>query len=130
MGASVITCSDAPPILEPCEHIFDFVALLIEGFIVGQRNSPAFGGGNAGLAALFGKSLPEPIAVIATVGEKRFGGRQGIKDQPCALVIAHLALAEQQRGVLSSGRLSCAQCGGEQPFFQEARCGPVRLDLP
>jgi hypothetical protein len=76
--------------------ILDFVALLIEHLVIGPRDVPAFGGGNAGLAAPFGESIPEPIAVITTVGKKRFGGRQGIKDQSCALVVAHLPLAEQQ----------------------------------
>ena len=96
VGAAVIAGGDSSPILEPCEHILDFMALLIERLIVGQLDFPAFGRGNAGLAASFGKSLPEPIAVIATVGKKRFGGRQGLKDQPRALVVAHLPLAEQQ----------------------------------
>jgi hypothetical protein len=93
---SIVAGRDASPILEPCEHILDFVALLIERLVIGPRDFPAFGGGNAGLAAPFGESIPEPIAVITTVGKKRFGGRQGIKDQSCALVVAHLPLAEQQ----------------------------------
>jgi hypothetical protein len=79
MGASVIAGSDAPPILEPCEHILDFVALLIERLVVGQRDFPAFVEGNAGLAASFGESIPEPIAIVAPVGKKRFGGWQDIK---------------------------------------------------
>jgi hypothetical protein len=53
-------------------------------------------GGYAGLAASFGESIPEPIAIITTVGKTRFGGWQGIKDQPRTIVIAHLPLAEQQ----------------------------------
>src|SRR5262245_31808674 len=36
------------------------------------------------------------FAVIATVGKERFGGLLDVKDQPCALMIAHLAFAEQQ----------------------------------
>ena len=90
MGTSIVAGRDAPPILEPCKHILDFVALLIERLVIGQRDFPAFGGGYAGLAASFGESIPEPIAIITTVGKKRFGGWQGIKDQPRTLVIAHL----------------------------------------
>jgi hypothetical protein len=96
MGTSIVAGRDAPPILEPCKRILDFVALLIERLVIGQRDFPAFGGGYAGLAASFGESIPEPIAIITTVGKKRFGGWQGIKDQPRTLVIAHLPLAEQQ----------------------------------
>ena len=53
----------------------DFVALLIERLVIGQRDFPAFGGGYAGLAASFGESIPEPIAIITTVGKKLAGGR-------------------------------------------------------
>ena len=96
MGATIVAGCDAPPILEPCKHDLDFVALLIKFLVIGQRDFPAFGRGNAGLAASFGESMPEPIAVIAAVGKKRFGGRQGIKDQPRPFVIAHLPFAEQK----------------------------------
>jgi hypothetical protein len=45
--------------------------------------------------------MPEPIAIVTAVGKKRFGGWQGIKDQPRTLVIAHLPFAEQQDGGLA-----------------------------
>ena len=96
MGTAIVAGRDASPILEPCEHILDFVALLIERLVVGRRDFPAFGRRNAGLAASSAQGGPEPIAVIATIGKKRFGGGQGIKDQACALGVAHLPLAEQQ----------------------------------
>ena len=96
VGASIIAGRDAPPILEPRKHDLDFVALLIERLVIGQRDFPAFDRGNAGFAASFGESFAEPIAVITTVGEKRFGGWQGIEDQPRPLVIAHLPFAEHE----------------------------------
>jgi hypothetical protein len=77
-------------------NIFSILALLIERLVVRQRDFPAFGRRDAGLAAFLAQGSPEPIAVIAAIGKKRFGGRQDIKDQPCALVIAHLPFAEQQ----------------------------------
>ena len=52
VGASIIAGRDAPPILEPRKHDLDFVALLIERLVIGQRDFPAFGRGNAGFALL------------------------------------------------------------------------------
>jgi len=95
VGASIIACGDTSPIFEPCEHDLDFVTLLIERLVIGQRDFSAFGRGNAGFAASFCDSLPEPIAIITTVGKEYFGWRQDLKDQPRTLVIAHLPFAEE-----------------------------------
>jgi hypothetical protein len=96
VGASVVPGGDAAPVLELGEHVLDPVALLVERLVIGQRDFPAFGGGDAGLAAPFGESVPEPIAVVAAIGKERLGWRQGIEDQPRAFVIAQLAFGEQQ----------------------------------
>ena len=61
--------------MDASEHMLDFVALLIERLVVGQRDFPAFGRRNAGLAAFLAQGSPEPIAFIARIGKKRFGGR-------------------------------------------------------
>ncbi len=82
MGTAIVADRDAPPILEPCEYILDFMALLMKHLVIGQRDFRAFGGRNAGLAASFGESIPEPIPIITSVGKKRIGGWQGIKHQP------------------------------------------------
>ena len=37
MGAAVIACGDASPVLELGEHVFDLVALAVERFIILQR---------------------------------------------------------------------------------------------
>ena len=34
MGTSVVTGVDAPPVFEPAEHVFDFVAQAVEGSVV------------------------------------------------------------------------------------------------
>ena len=36
MGASVVAGVDAPPVLEASEHVLDFVALAVEGLVVGD----------------------------------------------------------------------------------------------
>lgn len=96
VSASVVAGGDAPPILELGEHVLDPMALFVERLVIGQRDFSAFGGRNARLAASLAEGGPEPIAVIASVGDQGGGWRQGVKDQPRALVIAHLALAEQE----------------------------------
>ena len=67
--------------------------------------------------------------IITTVGKKRFGGWQGIKDQPRTFVIAHLPLAEQQNegfalAVADSVELRvqaafrAPNASGNSPFFK------------
>ena len=129
MRASVVAGRDAPPILEPCKHVLDFVALLIERLVIGQRDFPAFGGRYARLAASLAQGGSEPIAVIAAIGKKRFGGWQDIKDQPRTLMIAHLPFAEQQDEGLAVAiadsvelRVQAAfrapNAAGNSPFFK------------
>lgn len=96
MGASVVACCDAPPVLEPGEHVLDFVALLIRGFAIGCRQ-PAFGPRwDAGGDTTLGKSLTKGITVIPLVGNERLGVRQYGIDQSRALVVARLTLGEQE----------------------------------
>jgi hypothetical protein len=38
MGATVVSGMDASPVLEPAEHVFDFVTLPIEDGVVGDLN--------------------------------------------------------------------------------------------
>jgi hypothetical protein len=73
MGAAVVSGVDAAPIFEPSEHVFGFVALLIEDGVVGDRDlSIGFRGDADGDAAL-GEGGAELIGVVALVGEKLLG---------------------------------------------------------
>jgi len=74
VSASIIAGSDTPPVLELGEHVLDPVTLLVERLVIRQRDFPAFGGRYARLAASLAQSGSEPIAVIAAIGKKRFGG--------------------------------------------------------
>ena len=53
-------------------------------------------GRDAGLDPLFDQGFAKPVAVIASIGDQRLGVRQGIEHQRRALMIAHLAFAQQQ----------------------------------
>jgi len=49
MGASVVPCSDASPILDTPEHALDFVALFVEFVVVFDFGLAVCAPGNAGL---------------------------------------------------------------------------------
>jgi hypothetical protein len=51
---------------------------------------------NAGLDAFGDEGLAEWSAVVTSVGDKRDRRRQGVEDEAGALVVAHLALRQQQ----------------------------------
>jgi len=82
VSASVVTGGDAPPIFELGEHVLDPVARLVERPVIRQRDFSAFGGRNTGLAAPLAEGGPEPIAVIASVGDQGRGWRQGSAAPP------------------------------------------------
>ena len=70
MGASVVTRVDAPPVLEPAEHVLDLVALAIEHAVVFDRYFSIGLGGDAGGDFALCESLAEPVGVVALVGEE------------------------------------------------------------
>ena len=92
MGATVITGCDAPPVLEPAEHDFDFVALFVAGFAKVRRMPPTFSRRDAGLNVLGFERISKLIAVIAFVADQRFRTlRQCGINQLCADMVACLA---------------------------------------
>ena len=84
MGASVVASVNAPPVLEPSEHVLDFVPLAIEFAVVVDRLLAIGSGRYAGCDAAFGKGLAEPVGVIAFVAEKlaAFGRTGSISAAP------------------------------------------------
>ena len=95
MGASVVTGVDAPPVLEPAEHVLDLVPLAIENAVMFDRLCAVGLRWDAGRDTPDGESLAEPVGVLALVAEQLLRGRQRIDHQRSPLVIAHLAFAEQ-----------------------------------
>ena len=96
MGASVVSCVDAPPVLKSSEHVFDLVSLTIERAIVRVLNFAGSMGRNAGSDAALGERFSEPARIIAPVAEHGFGRRQGIDQHGRALVIAGLPFGQDQ----------------------------------
>ena len=122
MGATVVTSGDAAPVLKLGEHVLDLVTLPVENFIVSDGFLAAPSWRNAGLDTPVNKRLAEPVAVVAPVGDERFGLRQGIEDQPRALVIAHLAFGEEHDERLSHAVADDMELG-VQPAFRADTAG-------
>ena len=96
MGASVISCCDTSPVLDPAEHVFDAMALPVEDFVVVGRVLSLFPWWNARRNPLVFQFLAKPVGIIAAIGEQLLGFRQFAEQLPCALVVAHLAFGEQK----------------------------------
>ena len=95
MSALVVASVDAPPVLEPAEHVLDFVPLTIEFAVMSDRGFAVRLRWDAGHDPALGEGSAKPVGIIALVGEQLPGGRQRIDHQSRALVIAHLAFAKQ-----------------------------------
>ncbi len=125
MGASVVTCCDASPVLEAAEHVLDPVSLAIELLVVADRAFSASGWRNAGLDALVDQRFPEPVAVVAAIGNQACGLWQSIEDEACALVIAHLAFAQQQDDRLALGIADGMELGVQAAFRAPDKTGNI-----
>ena len=90
MGAPVVASGDAPPVFEPAEAVFDFMALFVESLIVVMLDFPRLFWRDARLDPLSDQGLPEPIAIVATVAGEGFRGRKCREHQTGPCVIAHL----------------------------------------
>lgn len=62
---------------------------------VGRRHLAVDLGQDAGEEAPSGQSGPEPVGVIASIGEQGLRRRQGIDHERRVLVIAHLIFVDQ-----------------------------------
>ena len=93
MSAAVVTGMDAPPVLEPAEHVFDPVALFVEDGVVGNRGFAVGLRGDAGGEAALAEGGAQPIGVVALIGEKLLGPGHRRQHECGALEIAHLTFA-------------------------------------
>ena len=73
MGASVVTCCDAPPVFKLGKHVLDFVALFAECLVIIDDLLSVFLAWNTRCNTPCGKLIAEPVAVIAAIGNERPG---------------------------------------------------------
>ena len=95
MCTSVISGCDPSPVFEFTEHVLDFVALLVESFVLFDLYLSVLLGRNTGLDAFVFQSFPEPIGIVAAIRQKMLGKRQIIDDQARIFVITHLAFRQE-----------------------------------
>ena len=96
MGASVVACCDAPPVLELAKHVLNFVPGFVERLVVFVLDFPVPPWRNAGLDVFGFQRRAELIAVITSVGDQRGCRRKVWIEQFCSCVVAHLAFTQQQ----------------------------------
>jgi hypothetical protein len=84
VGATVISGVDAPPVLDPAEHVLDLVALSIEDGVIGDRDFPIGFRGDAGCDAASGEGGAEPVGVVALSAKSSlaFGSAGSISAAP------------------------------------------------
>jgi hypothetical protein len=81
MRTAVVSGCDPSPILEPAEHAFDQIALLVEFCVVGDRHLTVLAPRNARCDVEIGQGLAEPVTIISyslsAISTSVSGGRWG-----------------------------------------------------
>ena len=80
-GQTVVSCCQAPPVLEAAEEALDEVATSIDCAIERVRNSPRCGGWNDGFDAAVSKPVAQAIRVIGLVCDQMFRRRDGAQQR-------------------------------------------------
>ena len=101
MCAAVVAHGDAAPVLEAIEHVFDFMALLVESFIIFDKVFAVAARRNARLCTSGPECRPEPVAVISPVGQHLFGGWQPVGQDGGTFIIAGLPFSQNHGGRLT-----------------------------
>ena len=103
MGTTVITHGYSAPILEPAEHDFYLVPLLINLLVIDHRSFPAVSARNTRRDSFTGQSMTKPGGIIASIRQKLPGLWQSIKQDSSAFVVAHLAAGQIEGQRLTEG---------------------------
>lgn len=91
MGASVVACCDAVPVLKAAESVLRAMALPVECLVVRHGESSASGQWDAGLDAELKEIGAEAGAVVATVAQQLARLRHGPQECGGAFVVVGLA---------------------------------------
>ena len=130
MRTPLITQGDPTPVLESAKHVFYFVPLFIEIFIINYRLFSVLFGRDAGRDASPEQYGSKPIRIITAIRQKLLSARQGIQKHFGPTVITHLTFREHKgkRFALSIAKSmelcvqspSCASdAAGKSPFLSK-----------
>lgn len=117
MSAAVIAGRDPAPIFEFGEHVLNLVPLPMQRLGIGDGHLAALGRRNARRDVLLDNSLPETVAIVASVNNQGCARRQRSRNEPSALMVAHLTFRQKQ-----DVRLAGAIADGVELGVQPARC--------
>ena len=95
-GAPVVTGCDAAPVLQSTEHDLDPVAALITSFVVAGCFAARLPTWDAGASLLVFQRIPEPVGIIAPVGEHPLGIGQTAQQRCGSSVVADLACGHEE----------------------------------
>ena len=97
MGAAVIACSDAPPVLQFSKAVFNHVSLFVERFIVFVLYFTIFLWRNAWLDPFVFQGIAEPVRIITAISQQICGLGQLVDERTRAFVIAGLSCGQLQQ---------------------------------
>jgi hypothetical protein len=69
VSTAVVAGGNATPILQFTEHIFDFVASLVQIYVVGQLDFTVAQRGNARLHTPLSQFFPKPVGITSFVSQ-------------------------------------------------------------
>lgn len=97
MGASVVSGGDAPPVLDPTEHVLDTISLPIKDFVIVGRVTAFLARWNTGRNAFVFQTVTEPVGVVAAICQQFLSFGQAIEQMPGPLIVAGLARCEEKQ---------------------------------
>lgn len=138
VGTAVVSHGNSSPILKTAKHNLNFVALLVESFIIFGGVLPISFGRNTGGYASTEQYLTKPVCIIASICQQFLSLWHGSQQLFCPLIIAYLAFCEgkskrlsfsvAKRMELGIQSTSCASdTAGKSPFL--SRLAAVRCAL-
>lgn len=93
MGASIVSCCDASPVLDPAEHVFDAVSLLVERFVVFGGMLALFARRDSRGNAFIFQTVAEPVGIVAATGQQLPGFWQTVETTDVAIPVNAISVA-------------------------------------
>ena len=116
MGTSIIAHCNTSPVFDSTKHVFNFVALFIQIFVVGNSYFSGFPGRDARRDASFEQGIAEPIGIISSVSKEFLGLGEGAQQLRSSLVVTCLAGRQQKEDWLALAIANSVKFGVQSAF--------------